>query len=148
MGLSIAAALALLVQDAGGAVTILGDGASDAARACYEAAAALDDGDDALAACDAAVSERARSRNDRLNRRASLNNRGLIRFLREDYVAAATDFSDALQIRESAQLFYNRGLAYERLGKLDFAKRDFTRAVELSPNDDWDKAKRALARVT
>lgn len=64
-----------------------------------------------------------------------LNNVGVNRAQRNNqanYEFAVKRFTDAIQINgESAEVFYNRGLAYLKLNENEKAAADFTKAVEL-----------------
>ena len=119
---------------------------SNDARACFEAARDGDKSDAALSVCGRAIVQKAVGATGKRNRAAAYGNRGRIYYLRQEHVAAATDFSDALKLLKSKENYYNRGLAYEALGAFELAKRDFTDAVEI--DDTWETAKAALARVS
>jgi tetratricopeptide (TPR) repeat protein len=65
----------------------------------------------------------------------ALNNRGIIRAGRGDYLGAIADYSEALQRDpEFAPAFSNRGNAHAVLGDLLAALADHTRAIELDPD--------------
>jgi Tfp pilus assembly protein PilF len=59
---------------------------------------------------------------------------------------AAADLDEAVQNDpQNAQLWMNRGLAYERLGDRDKAAGSYARAIGLRPGDE--AARTGLARV-
>lgn len=74
-------------------------------------------------------------------------NRGNLFFLGESYDSAITEYSKALDmgLHQDYVAHLNRGMAYEKLGKLYEAEADYRQAIELAP--DWIVAKNKLERV-
>ena len=73
-------------------------------------------------------------------------NRGNVYFHRGEFNAALADYTAAIN-GDTKQLFaayYNRGLAYERLGQKDKAIEDFKTANTLNP--DWQEPRDKLAQ--
>ena len=61
--------------------------------------------------------------------------KGYSRFLYEDYRAAITEFSLAIDEKSNLLAAYNdRGLAYTNLGNYDQAMADFNEAININPN--------------
>ena len=71
-------------------------------------------------------------------------NRGNLSFIGKDYRSAVADYSKAISLGVSADhiAYYNRGMAYEHLGDLALAERDYRRAIKLSPQ--WPKPRARL----
>jgi tetratricopeptide (TPR) repeat protein len=74
-------------------------------------------------------------------------NRGNLFFLGESYDSAILEYSKALDlnVRQDHVAYLNRGMAYEKLGKLYAAETDYRQAIELAP--EWALAKNKLERV-
>ena len=60
---------------------------------------------------------------------------GLSFFERGDFEDALNHYGKAIQYEQSAVHFNNRGLANYHINRLDEAKADFDKAVDLDPND-------------
>lgn len=177
LALAGAITIALPPSTANAAASVFGAGP---ARACYEAAAAGQTGQSALAACDDALAQAdALSTRDRA---ATYINRGVVRLLRREGAPALADFDRALALqprlgeahvnrgaalvllRRNAEAvtaistgldlgsddphegYFNRALAYEAMGDLANAYRDYRQAATLKP--DWDLPQQELARFT
>lgn len=74
-------------------------------------------------------------------------NRGNLFFLGESYDSAIMEYTKALNLdlRQDYVAYLNRGMAYEKLGKLADAESDYRLAIELAP--EWSVAKSKLERV-
>ena len=74
-------------------------------------------------------------------------NRGNLFFLSEVYDGAIREYNKALEmgVPQQSVAYLNRGMAYEKLGRLEEAKTDYLQAIELSP--DWKQAQSKLERV-
>lgn len=74
-------------------------------------------------------------------------NRGNMLFMSRVFDQAVTEYTRAIEL-DFPKLyiaFYNRGLTFEKMGKLDKAAADYQRALELMP--DWRRAKDKLERI-
>ncbi|HEY4312321.1 MAG TPA: tetratricopeptide repeat protein [Pirellulales bacterium] len=65
--------------------------------------------------------------------RAIWNNRGNAWFKKGDYSHALADYTVAIELGPTAQIYFNRALAWGRLGAADKADRDMAKALELDP---------------
>ncbi len=74
-------------------------------------------------------------------------NRGNLFFLGQSYDSAIMEYTKALNLdlRQDYIAYLNRGMAYEKLGKLSNAESDYRLAIELAP--EWSVAKSKLERV-
>ncbi|MFT5132946.1 MAG: tetratricopeptide (TPR) repeat protein [Gammaproteobacteria bacterium] len=74
-------------------------------------------------------------------------NRGNLFFIGESYDSAISEYSKALDLglNQDYVAHLNRGMAYEKLGRLDEAETDYRQAIELAP--EWKEAKSKLERV-
>ena len=74
-------------------------------------------------------------------------NRGNLFFISEAYDGAIKEYNKALDVglTQESVAYLNRGMAYEKLGKLQQAKTDYLQAIQLSP--DWKQAQNKLERV-
>jgi len=74
-------------------------------------------------------------------------NRGNLFFLGQSYDSAIMEYTKALDLDLSQDhvAYLNRGMAYEKLGKLSNAESDYRLAIELAP--EWSVAKSKLERV-
>ncbi|MBT7952358.1 MAG: tetratricopeptide repeat protein [Gammaproteobacteria bacterium] len=74
-------------------------------------------------------------------------NRGNLFFLGQSYDSAILEYTKALDLdlRQDYVAYLNRGMAYEKLGKLSNAESDYRLAIELAP--EWSVAKSKLERV-
>ena len=62
------------------------------------------------------------------------------------YQHAIDDFNKAISLKpKDAKLYYNRGIAYDNLGKLKRAIEDFNEAIRLKPDDALSYTNRAGA---
>lgn len=66
--------------------------------------------------------------------RAIWNNRGNVWFKKGDFSHAVADYTVAIELGPTAQIYFNRALAWGRLGATDKADRDMAKALELDPN--------------
>ncbi|GAX37837.1 tetratricopeptide repeat protein [Nodularia sp. NIES-3585] len=66
-------------------------------------------------------------------------------FAKGDYQAAITNYNQALQIKDDADIYYKRGLSYYQLGDYEAAIKNFSQAIHLSFNDSKAYNKRGLA---
>ena len=77
--------------------------------------------------------------------------RGNMFYMGERYDQAVDEYSRALELEFNKQhvAYYNRGMAWEKLGELDKAEADYRKSIELSP--DWyppqNKLQRMLTRL-
>ncbi|MGR6915061.1 tetratricopeptide repeat protein [[Actinomadura] parvosata] len=71
--------------------------------------------------------------------------RAELAFERGDHEGALGDLTRALKLAETAELLFNRSLAYQAAGLPGQAREDLLRAVELAPEDE--DVRRALART-
>lgn len=62
--------------------------------------------------------------------------RAELAFERGDHEAALSDLTRALKLEETAELLYNRSLAYRAAGLTGHARQDLVRAAELAPEDE------------
>jgi tetratricopeptide (TPR) repeat protein len=74
-------------------------------------------------------------------------NRGNMLFMSQFFDRAVEEYTKALELEFSKQhvAFYNRGLAYEKMGDASKAEADYRRALELMP--EWSRAKTKLERL-
>lgn len=74
-------------------------------------------------------------------------NRGNLFFMSQAYDGAIVEYNKALAmgLRQESVAYLNRGMAYEKLGRLLEAKTDYQQAIELSP--EWHVAQSKLDRV-
>ncbi len=74
-------------------------------------------------------------------------NRGNLFFLGESYKSAILEYDKALDygLAQDHVAYLNRGMAYEKLGKLDEAEADYRQAITLAP--EWHVPKSKLERV-
>ena len=74
-------------------------------------------------------------------------NRGNMLFMSRVFDQAVTEYTRAIELDFSKRYIahYNRGLTYEKMGKLDKAEADYRRALELMP--DLKRAKSKLDRI-
>jgi tetratricopeptide (TPR) repeat protein len=64
----------------------------------------------------------------------------------EDYKKAIAFFDEAIRYNvEYTEAYYNRGLAYEKLGDFENARKDYKKALSIYTN--YDKAIKALNRI-
>ncbi|WP_113701019.1 tetratricopeptide repeat protein [Nonomuraea lactucae] len=66
---------------------------------------------------------------------AAWASRGALAFEAGDHAAALDDLTRALKLAETADLAYNRAMAYRAAGREEEARRDLLRAAELAPDD-------------
>jgi len=65
-----------------------------------------------------------------------------------DFESAIDLFSKALQIEnDKSKVYYNRGVAYLNLEKIDLAIFDFNKLIELDPNNAFNYSCRAFAKA-
>jgi len=176
MALGVLGAASLLSQDAGAAVTVLGNGL---AQTCFEAAEFGGNPSDGIAACNEALSEVALSIRDRA---ATLVNRGILYSRIEEPQLAIADYTQGLSLvptmgegyvdRGAALIvlkrydealqdidkgislgsnrlhiaYYDRGLVHEAMGNIRAAYDDYKKATEIQP--DFALANAELARFT
>lgn len=71
-------------------------------------------------------------------------NRGNVRYATGDVAGALDDYARSLEldIRDQGAVHYNLGLAHEKLGQADAARRNYERALEIKP--DWLLPRRRL----
>lgn len=74
-------------------------------------------------------------------------NRGAAALGARRFADSLADLNHALElgVREPEKAFYNRGLAYEKLGQQQAAYLDYAKAVELNPG--WDQPRTELERL-
>ena len=74
-------------------------------------------------------------------------NRGNLFFIGESYDSAILEYSKALDmgLRQDYVAYLNRGMAYEKLGRIDEAVADYREAIELAP--EWTAPKNKLQRA-
>jgi tetratricopeptide (TPR) repeat protein len=74
-------------------------------------------------------------------------NRGNLFFLGQSYDSAILEYTKALNLdlRQDYVAYLNRGMAYEKLGKLSNAESDYRLAIKMAP--EWSVAKSKLERV-
>lgn len=71
---------------------------------------------------------------------------GLCRYESEQYEPAIEDYTTALRYNENyADAYFNRGLAYETIGKLDKAIEDYQKSIVLEPNVAYKYLAKAAA---
>lgn len=103
------------------------------ARACADAAAALDRSDQALGRCNRAVREESRNR---LNLIITYINRGNLRLARAEYGLALADFDSAIAVDpENAEARLNRGVALIAREEFGPAIVSLTEAVSLGVHE-------------
>ncbi|GII03759.1 hypothetical protein Pta02_57670 [Planobispora takensis] len=66
---------------------------------------------------------------------AAWANRGILRYRLGDPEGAAADLGRAIELGESAELYFNRAMALRDLGDEAGARRDLRRALDLAPGD-------------
>lgn len=70
-------------------------------------------------------------------------------FRGDKFDAAAQDFTEYLKLYpNNANVYFNRGTAYQRAGKNDLAKADFEKALQLNPNLSEAKAQLEKLKTT
>jgi tetratricopeptide (TPR) repeat protein len=74
-------------------------------------------------------------------------NRGAAALGARRFADSLSDLSRAIElgVQEPEKAFYNRALAYERLGQRQAAFFDYTKAIELKP--EWEQPRTELARL-
>lgn len=75
-------------------------------------------------------------------------NRGNLYFISQAYDGAIDEYNKALSVglKQESVAYLNRGMAYEKLGRLQEAKTDYLQAINLSP--EWVIPQSKLERVT
>ncbi|WP_293356747.1 tetratricopeptide repeat protein [Phenylobacterium sp.] len=75
-------------------------------------------------------------------------NRGAAALGARRFADSLSDLSRAIElgVQEPEKAFYNRALAYEKLGQRQAAFLDYTKAIELKP--EWEQPRTELARLT
>lgn len=172
--IGIASAAMLAALPASAAVTVLGQGLS---QACYKAAEFNGNPETGIATCTTALDQQALAPKDRA---ATYINRGILRARSGDLTAALVDYDAGLKLnpqlgegyidrgaafiamkRYKAALadidkglslgtkkphiaYYDRAIAHEALGDIKAAYQDYKQAVELAP--DFQLAIRQLKR--
>lgn len=65
--------------------------------------------------------------------------RGLVRsYLKHPTAEVIDDFHRAIELSPNCGVAYHfRGLCYAELGSTEFARRDFTKALQIDPQNDW-----------
>ena len=103
------------------------------AKECFENARDYSESHESLMACELSLEEEALSKR---RRAAVYANRGVIHFNLGNYIEAASDFTESLNlgIHVRARILTNRGLAYEALGEEEKAKQDYDAALAINPN--------------
>lgn len=78
----------------------------------------------------------------------ALVNRGAIRIVEQRYEEALADTERALgmELSQPERAYFNRGIAYEEMGRLREAYADYRRASELRPG--WNEPRVELARFS
>lgn len=73
--------------------------------------------------------------------------RGNMFFMTNRFIDAVVEYTTAIELDPSKQyiVFYNRGLAYEKLGEFDKARADYNSALQLMPG--WSHAQDKLDRL-
>ena len=66
------------------------------------------------------------------NLHAVWNNRGNAHFKLGDFTKAVTDYTVALSLAPSSQVYFNRAVAWARLGRLDKAEEDHLQSARLN----------------
>ncbi len=69
---------------------------------------------------------------------AAWTNRAILLFEEEKIAEAIQDLSHALELEENPTVLYNRGIAYQTLGRWQEAINDFTQALALSDEEEQD----------
>ncbi|MEU4700199.1 tetratricopeptide repeat protein [Nonomuraea dietziae] len=69
--------------------------------------------------------------------------RGVLSYENGDLASSVADLTRAIELKESAELRFNRSVALRALGRLEEARADLVRARELAPGDE--DVRRALA---
>lgn len=74
-------------------------------------------------------------------------NRGNLLFLSRHFARAVGEYTRAIELNLTRLyiVYYNRALAYEKMGELDRARADYARALELMPG--WSRAQNRLNRL-
>ena len=74
-------------------------------------------------------------------------NRGNILFWSGRFAKAVTEYTRAIELNLTQQyvVYYNRGLAYEKMGELDKAEADYRKSLKLMPG--WNRAQEKLDRL-
>ncbi len=79
---------------------------------------------------------------------AAWTNRAILLFEEEKIAEAIQDLSHALELEENPTVLYNRGIAYQTLGRWQEAINDFTQALTLSDEEEQDILSRRHLCVT
>ena len=74
----------------------------------------------------------------------ALSNRGSAHLSRNDYLAAVTDLTRAIELKPTEVAYNNRGNAFRLLKKPQEAVSDYTRAVEIAPRSAMTYFNRAV----
>jgi tetratricopeptide (TPR) repeat protein len=67
------------------------------------------------------------------NLHAMWNNRANAYFKKGEFNRAVVDYTVAIHLAPSAQLYFNRAIAWARLGRLDMAEQDHRQSAQLDP---------------
>lgn len=70
--------------------------------------------------------------------------RGIICFEKNQFGQAVDELSKAIVAKPEASYYYLRGVAYYRQGKSDLTISDFTKVIELTPNDGYPYYQRGI----
>jgi tetratricopeptide (TPR) repeat protein len=75
-------------------------------------------------------------------------NRGAAALGARRFADSLSDLNRAIElgVKEPEKAFYNRALAYEKLGQRQAAFQDYSKAIELSP--EWQQPRTELARLS
>ncbi|MBX7172467.1 MAG: tetratricopeptide repeat protein [Pyrinomonadaceae bacterium] len=83
---------------------------------------------------------------EKTKRAENFFNSAVYNFRGEKFEAAAQDFTEYLKLYpNNANVYFNRGTAYQRAGKNDLAKADFEKALQLQP--DFPAVKTQLEKL-
>ncbi|WP_395645989.1 tetratricopeptide repeat protein [Terricaulis sp.] len=99
--------------------------------------------EDIIGACSTALMQGASGE----QRATILLYRGIAFMRADDPTHAVSDYSEAIRIRPTAQLYNNRGYAYDRLGRTQQARADYDRALQLDPRNAFANSNRGTLRL-
>lgn len=89
------------------------------------------------------------SESEKAKRAENFLNSAVYNFRGDKFDAAAQDFTEYLKLYpNNANVYFNRGTAYQRAGKNDLAKADFEKALQINPNLSEAKAQLEKLKTT
>ena len=129
LGMAAIALMGMAPPSAPTGAAVISVGGSSAAS-CYNAAAARDASQQAMAECDSAIGQQVIPYDDLV---ATFVNRGVLKLVRTDYRAAEADFNQAMALHsKQPEAWLNKGIARYQQGDVNGAVEMFNRSLELN----------------